>query len=33
VLDRYQIELHHLNPNSVTMLSVFVHLCEAFLIN
>ena len=30
VLDRYQIELHHLNPNSITMLSVFVHLCEAF---
>ena len=31
VLDWYQIELHHLNPNSVTMLSTFVHLCEAFL--
>ena len=31
VLDFYEIELHHLNPNSTTMLSVFVDLCEAFL--
>jgi hypothetical protein len=29
LLDHYQIELVHLNPNSI--LQIFVHLCEAFL--
>jgi hypothetical protein len=29
LLDHYQIELIHLNPNSI--LAAFVHLCEAFL--
>ena len=27
----YGIELHHLTPNSFVHISVFVHLCEAFL--
>ena len=27
----YGIQLHHLTPNSFVHLSVFVHLCEAFL--
>jgi hypothetical protein len=28
----YQIELIHLNPNSILQITVFVHLCEAFLV-
>jgi hypothetical protein len=31
LLDHYKIELVHLNPNSILQISVFVHLCEAFL--
>jgi hypothetical protein len=31
LLDHYQIELVHLNPNSILQIVVFVHLCEAFL--
>jgi hypothetical protein len=31
VLDHYQIELVHLNSNSILQIAVFVHLCEAFL--
>ena len=27
----YEIQIHHLTPESVLHLSVFVHLCEAFL--
>ena len=27
----YGIQLHHLTPNSFVHISVFVHLCEAFL--
>ena len=27
----YGIQLHHLTPNSFVHMSVFVHLCEAFL--
>ena len=27
----YGIQIHHLVPNSIFLLSVFVHLCEAFL--
>jgi hypothetical protein len=25
------LQLHHLNPNSIAHLAIFVHLCEAFL--
>jgi hypothetical protein len=31
LLNHYQIELVHLNPNSILQISVFVHLCEAYL--
>jgi hypothetical protein len=31
LLDHYQIELIHLNPNSNLQIVVFVHLCEAFI--
>jgi hypothetical protein len=31
LLDHYQIELVHLNPNSILQITIFVHLCEAFL--
>jgi hypothetical protein len=31
LLNHYQIELVHLNPNSILQIVVFVHLCEAFL--
>jgi hypothetical protein len=31
LLDHYQNELLHLNPNSILQITVFVHLCEAFL--
>jgi hypothetical protein len=31
LLHHYQIELVHLNPNSILQIVVFVHLCEAFL--
>jgi hypothetical protein len=31
LLHLYQIELVHLNPNSILQIVVFVHLCEAFL--
>ena len=27
----YEIQLHHLTPNSFVHISIFVHLCEAFL--
>jgi hypothetical protein len=27
----YRIELVHLAPNSITIISTFVHLCEAYL--
>jgi hypothetical protein len=31
LLDHYQIVLVHLNPNSILQITVFGHLCEAFL--
>jgi hypothetical protein len=31
LLDHYQIELIHLNPNSILQIAVFIHLYEAFL--
>jgi hypothetical protein len=31
LLDHCKIELVHLNPNSILRITVFVHLCEAFL--
>jgi hypothetical protein len=31
LLDFYRLNLAHLNPNSILQVSVFVHLCEAFL--
>jgi hypothetical protein len=31
LLHHYQIELVHLNSNSILQIVVFVHLCEAFL--
>jgi hypothetical protein len=31
LLDFYRLNLTHLNPNSILQVSVFVHLCEAFL--
>jgi hypothetical protein len=32
LLHHYQIELVHVNPNSILQIVVFVHLCEAFLV-
>lgn len=31
LLDYYSLQLVHLNPNSILHISIFVHLCEAFL--
>ena len=31
LLRYYSIQLHHLTPNSFVHISIFVHLCEAFL--
>jgi hypothetical protein len=31
LLHHYQIELVHLNPNSILQITIFVYLCEAFL--
>jgi hypothetical protein len=31
LLFHYGIELHHLNPNSILHIAIFVHFCEAFL--
>src|SRR6185503_18880868 len=31
LLRYYRIQLHHLTPNSFIHISIFVHLCEAFL--
>jgi hypothetical protein len=31
ILNFYGISLLHLNPNSITFLSIFVHLCEAYI--
>jgi hypothetical protein len=31
LLHHYEIELVHLNPNSIFQIAIFVHLCEAFL--
>jgi hypothetical protein len=30
LLDFYELNLTHLNPNSILQFSIFVHLCEAF---
>ena len=30
-LGSYQIQLHHLTPNGVLLLSAFAHLCETFI--
>jgi hypothetical protein len=30
LLDHYQIELVHLNPNSILQIAIFVHLYEAY---
>ena len=30
-LDFYDLNLTHLNPNSILQVAIFVHLCEAFL--
>jgi hypothetical protein len=30
LLDHYQIEFVHLNPNSILRIAIFVHLCKAF---
>jgi hypothetical protein len=31
LLDFYNLNLNHLNPNSILQISIFIHLCEAFL--
>jgi hypothetical protein len=31
LLFHYGIQLHHLNPNYVLHVAIFVHFCEAFL--
>jgi hypothetical protein len=31
LLQHYQIELVHLNPNSILQITIFVHLREAFI--
>jgi hypothetical protein len=31
LLDFYHLNLTHMNPNSILQISIFVHLCEAFL--
>jgi hypothetical protein len=31
LLDFYDLNLAHLNPNSILQIAIFVHLCEAFL--
>jgi hypothetical protein len=31
LLDFYNLNLTHLNPNSIPQISIFVHLCEAYL--
>jgi hypothetical protein len=31
LLHHYKIELVHLNPNLILQITIFVHLCEAFL--
>jgi hypothetical protein len=31
LLDHYQIKLVHLNPNSILQITIFVHICEAYL--
>jgi hypothetical protein len=33
LLDFYELNLTHLNPNSIFQVSIFVHLCEAFFGN
>jgi hypothetical protein len=31
LLDFYDLNLMHLNPNSILQVAIFIHLCEAFL--
>jgi hypothetical protein len=31
LLFHYGIQLHHLNPNWILHIAIFVHFCEAFL--
>jgi len=31
LLHHWGIQVHHLTPNSILHISIFVHLCEAFL--
>jgi hypothetical protein len=31
LLHHWGVQVHHLTPNSILHISIFVHLCEAFL--
>lgn len=31
LIDYYKISLHHLHPNSILSVSIFIHLCEAYI--
>jgi hypothetical protein len=31
LLEYYGLQLQHLSPNSITLVAIFVHLCEMFV--
>ena len=31
LLHHWEIQAHHLTPNSILYISIFVHLCEAYI--
>jgi hypothetical protein len=31
LLEFYGLQLHHLSPNSITLVAIFIHLCEMFV--
>jgi hypothetical protein len=31
LLHLYRLELHHVNPNSICHIAIFIHFCEAFI--
>jgi hypothetical protein len=31
LLEYYRLQLQHLSPNSITLVTIFVHLCEMFV--
>jgi hypothetical protein len=31
LLETYDLQLHHVSPHSITLVAIFIHLCEMFV--